>query len=80
MKRDPWDFSDRIDGHIEGSANYNMLKEESERLRKERDDANKIASDAKFEIDRLVAEVHRLRDEARQFAETCICPACKRCQ
>src|SRR5688572_18693838 len=37
----------------------------AEILKAERDDANKIAAAAKFEIDRLVAEVHKLRAACR---------------
>jgi hypothetical protein len=44
---------------------YNLTKVRLviERLEKERDDANKTASDAKWEIDRLVKEVNRLKKE-----------------
>lgn len=56
------------------------LRAELEACRRERGDANKIAAAAKFQNERLVEQVHKLREEARRFAETCICPACKECQ
>lgn len=53
-----------MDGHLEGSANYNMAVDELVRCRlerkqltKERDSANAIASDTKLQNERLVSEL-----------------------
>lgn len=80
-----------MDGHLEGSANYNMVVEQRDywheialKLGPMLHLAERRVETLEEERNSLMEDVAALRSEIAdmrtQFAERCICPACERCQ